>query len=244
MKIGYILASFVLAFNLWAQEIDIYTENYPPFNMKENDKLTGISVDILGEILKRTGSTQTLKDVKLTNWSRAYSIAQKKKNSMVFSTTRTKSREKLFKWVGPITETAIGVLAPKDRHIVINSAGELNKYKIGTILKDIGELLLLEAGVDKKQIQSVSGENSIELSFNKMENNRIDMFAYDITVANTNAKKAGIDIDKYENVYSLKKGELYYAFNPATDDLIIEKWQKALEEIKNDGTYEKIRNRY
>ncbi len=244
MKIRYILASLMVAVNLWAQEIDIYTENYPPFNMKENNKLTGISVDILEEILKKTGSTQTLKDVKLTNWSRAYSIAQKKKNSMVFSTTRTKSRENLFKWVGPITETTIGVLAPKEKHIVINSAAELNRYKIGTVLKDIGELLLLEAGVEKKHIQSVSGENAIELSFNKMKNNRIDMFAYDITVANTNAKKAGIDVDRYENVYSLKKGELYYAFNPETDDKTIEKWQKALEEIKNDGTYKKILNRY
>jgi len=37
---------------------------------------------------------------------------------MVFSTTRTKARENLFKWVGPISTTTVGVIALKSKNIV------------------------------------------------------------------------------------------------------------------------------
>jgi len=48
---------------------------------------------------------------------------------MVFSTTRTESRENLFKWVGPIATATVGVIAKKDNYIKINSIDDLNKYK-------------------------------------------------------------------------------------------------------------------
>jgi len=38
--------------------------------------------------------------------------------------------------------------------------------------------------------------------------------------------------------------DLYIAFNKNTPDTIIEKWQKALDDIKKDGTYQKILNKY
>ncbi len=76
-----------------------------------------------------------------------YQEALKKKGYMVFSTTRTAQRENLFKWVGPIIQTRIGIIAKKSKHIRVAEASELNQYRIGTVLKDIGELLVIEAGV-------------------------------------------------------------------------------------------------
>ena len=117
----------------------MFTETYPPYNMKEDGKLTGLSIEVLNAVLKQLNSKQTIEDVLLTNWSRAYSIALKNNNSMVFSTTRTESREPLFKWVGPIVNTKVGAIALKDKKITINSIEDFNKYKIGAVLKDVGE---------------------------------------------------------------------------------------------------------
>ncbi|MCU7834588.1 MAG: ABC transporter substrate-binding protein [gamma proteobacterium symbiont of Taylorina sp.] len=224
--------------------IDIYTEHYPPHNMMIDGKLQGFSVEILAAMLKQMHSKQSLEDVKLTNWSRAYTIAQKKTNAMVFSTTRTTSRESLFKWVGPIKNTTVGVIAPKSNHIVINKPADFNQYKIGAVLKDVGETLLLEQGVDKKHIHNVEGKNAINLSFKKMQKNRIDMFSYDIGVAFANAKLEGFDISQYEVVYTLKESGLYYAFNKNTHDSIIKQWQNALDTIKENGTYDQILKKY
>lgn len=236
-------ATTLMAANV-QNKINILTEVYPPYNMQVNGKLEGISVEILDAMLDHMNLDQKSSDVVLTNWSRAYSMALKKKGYMVFSTTRTVQRENLFKWVGPIIQTRIGIMAKKNKHIRIAEASELNQYRIGTVLKDIGELLIIEAGVDKKNVHSISGENSIELSFKKMDNDRIDMFSYDLVVAKYQAKEKGFNLEDYEDVYTLKEAELYFAFNKATSDETITLWQSALETIKNNGLYEKILNKY
>jgi polar amino acid transport system substrate-binding protein len=234
----------VSSFAVKDDKVSIYTEHYPPFNMKIDGKLTGLSIEVLDAMLKKMGSKQSLDDVKLTNWSRAYTLALKKNNTMVFSTNRTKSREDLFKWVGPIRKTKVGVIALKSNNIVITQVSDLNNYKIGAVLKDVGESLLLDNGINKKNIFHVEGNNAINLSFKKMQKNRIDLFSYDITVAFANAKLEGFDISKYEVVHTLQESALYFAFNKNTDDKIISQWQKALDSIKEMGIYSKIVENY
>ena len=245
-KIVILLLSVSLSlFASEMQRIKIFTEHYPPYNMKNiNGKLNGSSVEVLGAVLKEMDSKQTIKDVKLRSWTKSYKIAKKIKNAMVFSTTRTSSREKLFKWVGPIATTTIGVLALKSKHIVINKISDFNKYKIGVVLDDVGQTLLEEVGVDKSIFSYVNDEDAINVSFNRLKNDKIDMFSYNLNVAFVNAEMEGFNIEKYEVIYTLKVGELYFAFNKNTDDAVIEKWQKALDTIKKNGTFKEIQNKY
>lgn len=245
MKSILLIISFIISIYASSeQQIKIYTEHYPPYNMKVAGELTGLSVDVLSATLKQMNSNQTKSDIKLTNWSRAYSVVQKVPNSMVFSTTRTKERENLFKWVGPVSQTHIGIIALKDKNIVINKISDLNNYKIGAVLKDVGEQLLLSNGVNKTNIQYVNGVDAINLSFTKMEKGRIDMFVYDTSVALQNAKSEGFDTSKYEIIYSFETADLYFAFNKQTDDKIITKWQNALDAIKQNNIYNEIINKY
>jgi polar amino acid transport system substrate-binding protein len=227
MKIGLILLNtlLVVQLSLFASEkIEIYTEHYPPYNFQQNKKLTGLSVEILDAMLKQMNSKQSIEDVKLTNWSRAYKVALKKKDAMVFSTTRTEQRENLFKWIGPIATTTVGIIAPKRKKIKIKEISDLNKYKIGAVKEDVGEQLLLANGVNKNNIQNVKGNDAINISFGKMEKDRIDMFSYNVTVAFSNARLEGFDTSKYEIVHILKKSQLYFAFNKNTDDKNIKKF--------------------
>jgi polar amino acid transport system substrate-binding protein len=243
-----IIVLALIAISLFAKEtqvIKIYTEHYPPYNMKSiTGKLKGSSIEVLDAVFKEMKSTQTIKDVKLRSWTKSYKIAKKINNTMVFSTTRTDSREKLFKWVGPIATATVGVVALKSKKIVIDKISDFNKYKIGAVLADVGETLLLDAGVNKKSIQYVKGEDAINISFTKMQKNRIDMFAYNLNVAFANAKMEGFDISRYEIIYTLKVGQQYFAFNKNTDDEIIKKWQKSLNTIKANGIYDKIIKKY
>jgi len=242
-----ILLFFVFIIGIYGADINkvkIFTENYPPYNMEVNGKLKGISVDILDAMFKIVNLNKTRDDIKLKPWATGYKIVSKKKNTMLFSTTRTQQREKLFKWVGPIIATEIGVIAPKSKHLKINKVTDLNNYKIGAVINDIGEQLLLENGIKKKNIKSVGGKNPVVLNFQKMGKGRIDAFAYETNVAMYGAKSYRIDQNDFEVVYILKKGQLYYAFNKNTDDSIIKAYQDALDKIKADGTYKKILKKY
>lgn len=239
-----IILLMIFTLSLLANQIDqikMFTEHYPPYNYKDkNGKLKGMSIEVLNEMLLEMKSSQSIDDVKLRSWAKSYTIAQKVKNAMVFVTTRTEARENLFKWVGPIAKTSIGIIALKENKTQIKELKDLNKYKIGAVLKDVGEMYLLDAGVDKSNIQYVKGEDAINISFNKMRKKRIDMFIYETNVAFMNAKNEGFDINKYEVIYSFDEDYLYFAFNKNTDDKIITKWQNALDTIKKNGIYDKI----
>lgn len=225
-------------------DLVLMTENYPPFNFSQNDKLQGISVDLIEAMLKNAGSDKSRKDIQLLPWARGYHYLQNEKNACLFATTKTEEREKLFKWAGPISDTTIVLTSRKDRKVSIKTPDDLKKYRVGAVIKDIGEQLLLEAGLTPKAIDSTGGTNAILKSIKKMNIGRMDAFAYEESVLKWELKQQGFDVMQYETVYVLKTGELYYAFNSETSDQIIHKLQESLDELKRTGEYQKIRDKY
>lgn len=244
MKFHKIIIGFMfLIVSSFAQSIDEFTlmsEQYPPFNMVENNKPVGISVDLMEVILKKLDSKLTKKDIQFLPWARSYNIIQRKSNTMLFVMARTKQRENLFKWVGPIGSSVVALIARKDQNIKINSVADLKKYKIGSVKDDVAELALKEIGVT--HMDSISGTNSIEKSVKKLDRGRIDLFSYMYELKSWDIK--GFNPDNYENVYTLKRNDFYYAFHKDTDDALIEKIQKIVDDLKADGTLEEINKEY
>jgi ABC-type amino acid transport substrate-binding protein len=97
-------------------------------------------------MFKRAESSKTVEDIKVQPWASGYVLAQEKKNTVLFSTTRTQTRENLFKWADPINPTRVSVVTKKDRNIKISSFDDFAAYKIGAARQDIGELLLKKNG--------------------------------------------------------------------------------------------------
>ncbi len=138
-------------------QFHIMTEEWRPYNFSQGGRLQGISVDFLGMMLKEVGSNQTIADIKLYPWTRAYRVAQKERHTILFSTTRTKEREQMFKWVGPVFQNQISLHALKKRKIKINSPEELKKYKIATYFNDAGERVLInDFGFAKEELHRSS----------------------------------------------------------------------------------------
>ena len=82
-------------------ELTLTTENYPPFNMLDDDtgRIVGISTDIVRAVMTRAGQSYNMS---FLPWQRAFNDALTKSNTCVFSTTETKERLPQFKWVGPL----------------------------------------------------------------------------------------------------------------------------------------------
>ena len=239
---------FIFCNFLFAQEsIEFYTENSAPFNFEENGELKGIAVDLLLAMSKRADIKLTKKDIKLLPWARAYTLVKLRK-SCLFSTSRIPSREKLFKWVGPIIYLNHSLIAYNNgKKVEIKKFDELRKYKIGTIIDDVAETLLLEKGYPKNRLDRISGETGIQRSIMKLFYNRIDLFAYNLYTVRWYAKRMKLNPNLLYEAYLLKTGKkeaLYFAFNKNVSDDTIKKLQKALDSIKKDGTYRKILDKY
>jgi len=238
-------ASFSInSFSQSVDDISFMTENYPPFNFVENNKLQGVSVDLMVEILKALKSTQTRNSIDLVPWARGYMNVLSKKNACLFTMTRTKERENKFKWVGPITSTVFSLIAKVDRHITINSLEEIKPFHVGVIKNDWGERFLVNSGVDVNKLDSLAGTNVILRSLQKLDLKRIDLFAYSLNAVRWELKKNKVSQLDYESVYTLQKSDVYYAFNKDTSDELVQKFQLALDTLKKHGGHQKILNQY
>lgn len=209
--------------------LHVYSDDYPPYNYHKDGRASGISTDILVKMFEVAGMPYTRSDIYLLPWKRAYDSALTVPHTLLFSMTRTPDREKQFKWVGPIIETSVGLMARKDSEVVIISEKDIEKYRIGMIKNDVGELQLLNRGLNSEKFEYSSNVRS---NIRKLHHRRIDLFSFDEAVAKFVVKDSGLNVDDFEIVYTLTHGELYYALHVDTPDSTVEKLQKALNSLK------------
>lgn len=246
MKRAFCLIVFLmsLASAATAQSLDKIkwmTEEYAPYNYTENGLHKGIAVDLLLEIWKKTGISKTEKDIEFVPWARGYKLTQEQKDTCLFSMTVTEDRKKLFKFAGPICPSNNSIIANKSKGLKISSQEDLKKITIGTVREDVGEQLLISAGID---INSLVRTNSADSLVRMLDKGRMDAVSYGMDTVKYNMKLAGIDPANYEEAFILKKGELAFAFHNDTDPAILSQFQKALDELKKDGTIDKIMAKY
>lgn len=247
------IAAALLAFTLLVpailradgiDDLELLTENYPPFNFERDGHVRGFAVDLLVEMLQRAGSSKTREDIEVLPWTKGYKAAQTRKNTLLFSTTRFAAREKLFKWVGPIFPNDVVVIAKKARNIRLDTPRDMTPYKIGVVRDDVAELLLLQAGVAPGNFyETVSGSGGENLG-KMLAADRIDLWAYGKMVAMWNLRESGFSPGDFEAVYVLQKSDLYFALHKETDDAIVGQLQRALDDLRASGKLREIIGNY
>ncbi len=80
--------------------------------------------------------------------------------------TRSKEREHLFQWVGPVFKNTTYLYARKEDAIKIKDGQNLNGYLYGTVLNDASEMFLSRLGVNSDQF---SKNSKTELNWRMLE---------------------------------------------------------------------------
>jgi len=233
------LFCFVLFFPVAsvAVELTVLTENLPNLNYIDNGELVGYSVDVVKEIQRRTGSSD---EIRVLPWARAYNMAVKDKNTVLFSVTLTDERKDLFKWICPLITKRDILIALKDSDLSITNIDDAKKVnRIGTIRGDSKERLLL--GLGFKNLEPVSSEQQ---NLNKLILGRIDLWVNKQPGLKATCEQAGIDYRLIKEVLHLRERKLCIAFSKATPDSVVVKWQTAFDIMNKDGTIEDMQNKW
>ena len=208
------------------EELTILTGEFPPLSYTENGDTKGVSVEIANEIQKKLGKNIKFKFVP---WARGYNQVQTDSNTMLFSTTRTEERENLFKWVGPINQLRVGLVAKKSLMAKNLTPTCLANYTIGVMHDTAAESMLLNLGIKITDLERFSNPQS---QLKKLNDGRVDMVAFGVEGLYFMIKDAGFNPADYETVYVLKEADLYFAFHKDTDDELIMQLNKTLKSIK------------
>jgi len=219
-------------------KLKIITEDFAPFNFRTKDgKITGQSTEIVQEILSRLN----LKiDIHLMPWNDGYELALSEPEVALYSTFRTAEREKLFHWVGPIASDEYVFYALKNSGLSLSSLEEAKTVTaIGVVQDDARHQLLMKNNVTNLKLYSTDAE-----CYRALENRDVDLVVGTSITMVRMARQAGVDPSDLKPVYTFKKSPLYIAFSKNTSTYIVKQWQDALDEMKGDGTFEEINERW
>ena len=235
------LASTASAVDASHSSIVLLTENFPPYNMAKNGKnfaqnenIEGIAVDILRETFKRADISYSM--TLRFPWERIYHLALENPGYGVFVTARVPDREKLFKWVGPLGPDDWVLLARGDSPITLTSLEQARQYRVGAYKDDVIALSLEKQGL-APVIVLRDQDNA-----RKLQAGQIDLWATGDPAGQFLARQVGIS--GFKTVLRFHQAELFLALNKEVPDEVVNKLQKALDQLRAEGVVEKISAKY
>lgn len=246
IKSGWLFALMLGALSAQAElpadyKVVLLTENFPPFNMSIDDKnfarddgIDGISAEIVREMFKRAGIGYSL-SLRFP-WDRLYKLTLDKPNYGLFSTTFTPERQPLFKWVGPLAKTGWVLLAAPGSNLSVKTLKEAGQYRIGAYKNDAVSQHLEGQGL--KPVNALRDQENIK----KLIGGSIDLWATTDPVGRYLAKQEGVS--GLTTVLRFNDAELYLALNKDTPDEVVQRLQKALDELRAEGFVDEMTRSY
>lgn len=225
-------------------ELRILTEEFPPYNLTENGRITGFSTEVVEAVLHETGIAAPIQSMP---WARAYDIALKGENVLIYSITRTAQREKLFKWVGVVAPSDWYLFARRGSGVTLARLEDAKALRTATVKEDAGEQYLVANGFALgSQLQS---SNKYESNYEKLRMGRVDLWIANDLVAHYLSRHAGDDpAEVLERALPLPdlggSGGLYMAFSLRTPDATVERFRRGLEAVKRKGVYDALKRKW
>lgn len=215
------------------------TEDYPPFNYTHDNKIVGISIDLLDAVWEKLGVKK--QKIELMPWARAYHDLQRKQNNVLFAVAKTESRTPLFQWACPIVKTRYVLIGLKAHNIEITDISQISEYNIGTIRYDVGEQELMGLfDVKANIVSNVSMKPNLAL----MEKGRVQLIAYDEVAAPGMLEEFGYNSDLYEVVFPIADSVTCFAFNNKQDEQLVKQFQDELKKVVKTPVYSEIINKH
>lgn len=237
-RVFLILLAGTFCFTLMASEpakIEVVTENYPPLNYLENDKIIGLSTDIVKQVLDEAKIPYALN---LYPWTRAYSKAEVQDNVLIYTLTRTKEREKKFHWLVKLTTPTFYIYAKKDLELPRDlKKMAQGKLKAICVREDAACDLFAKFGFSPEKenlvvVSDVEGSSEIKMVLA----NRAQFFICDSLSFNYRLKQLGLSPLDFRQVLKVKEGEGFYL---GASKKLNEKYLKVLRQtiakLKNSG---------
>jgi polar amino acid transport system substrate-binding protein len=218
-----------------AQGVDwqILTIEVPPIAFTgPNGQPTGFCVEVVQEIQRRIGNTLS---IEVYPWTRAYDMGLKQQNVILVCPKRTDERADKFQWVGPLLASEANLYARRGSGVRIHSLDEAKSAGI----------LVTRSAFTYEHLKS-SGFTHLEaaptsVSVVKMlMADRLSLMAVDQQELLAILKDAGVPHDAVELVYSLTPTRSFLTFPKNAPDAMVSKWQKALNEMKKDGSFKRL----
>ena len=216
-----------------AVDLQLLADENPPLSFSDNGQLKGLAVEVVQEIQRRVGNTNT---IEIQPWPRAYRAASTEPNVGIFAMARTPAREELFQWVGPVSASRASLYGKRGAGIRISSLEDAKAIERIMVVRDFyTHQLLQKLGFTNLELVP-KPETMVKMAVNARAP---VMFTSNVTLPEM-LDKAGAKPGDLELLYTVTSIQTYVAFSLGTPKTVVAQWQAALDAMKRDGSYASI----
>lgn len=205
---------------------------FPPFEYLENGKIVGFDIEMMEEIGKVLDAEVKIQDMAFDGLLPA--LQMKKVDVVIAGMTANEERKKTVAFTQPYY-TASQVIIVKEGDNSIKSFDDLKGKKVGVMLGFTGDVVVSE-------IEGVKVEryNAAYAGIMALKADKIDAVVLDSEPAKNYVKQnAGLQIAEADAAQ-----EEYAIAIRKNDKKLLEKIEKGLAEIKANGTYDRLLEKY
>ena len=210
-----------------AHPITYYTELYPPSSYYYNDKLIGLSVDVIKLIWQDQGIAE--QPILVVPWARGYQEITHKPNTALFAMSKTADRAAKFKWVGPLFTAEYYLIAHSDSQYAITDIADVYDKSIAVIRNDVTQNLIYDTEFPHEQVIAAKSMNDALALFTAK---RVDLLAISKSGLNAAMAQRKLGKDQFKRILLLNVIDDYIAFSKDTPDAVVHAFQSSLDKLK------------
>ncbi|WP_053058166.1 basic amino acid ABC transporter substrate-binding protein [Rubrobacter aplysinae] len=213
------------------QEITVASNiAYPPFEFNEGGEPTGFDIDLMRAVAERAGYEVNFQNVRFDGIVQGLSSGQY--DAAISAMTITPERQEQVAFSEPYFNADQSLLVAQGSGI--ESTDDLGEATVGVESGTTGALEAQELE-EESGVGNVRTFNTVTDAFNALENGQIDAVINDFPVSQDRVEQSeGLEI-----VENIPTGEQYGIAFPQDSELV-QPMNEALAEIKEDGTYAEI----
>jgi len=204
---------------------------YPPFESSPKGEPRGFDIDLMNEIGKRAGFEVEYENVRFDTILRG--LDTDLFDAAISAMTITEERERQIDFSDPYFNADQALLVASDSGV--HSIDDLAEESVGVQAGSTGQIKAEEL-LDGGQIGEIVPYRTIGEAFVALEGGKVEGVIYDISAAHTKIVESGGELRFVEPIST---GEQYGIAFPK-DSPLVDPVNRALAEIKDDGTYEKL----
>ncbi len=171
-KMLLLVAFFVLSVSAFSVEIGTVQE--PPGNFTDEDgNVVGLSVDFVKEIQRRIGDTTP---INILPGARLIQYSKEKRNYVIFSLSRTESREDQYHWISLVMRKPLVMFAKKGANLNIRNLEDAKRVRaIGVLRGSIQDIYLQE-----NNFTNIEPATEHEMNLRKLMSGRLDIMYHSV----------------------------------------------------------------
>jgi len=217
--------------------INIYTEQFPPYNYQGDAGLEGFVVDVVQELKAQLGRDDK---IRLVPWLRVLRHLDEAKPAMGFAMARTANREDQYQWVGPVASMNSVLVVRRDHPLQFTSLESARRLSAIAVLEHSAGGALLSA----HKFSNVVAANRPEINFRMLLKGRVEAWLSVESSVLYHMHQLGINPDKFRLIDVDNHLPMYLVFSLATDPAEVARWQQALDQFKANGGQAKLRRQH